>query len=206
MSLRLGKRPLARAGRPVGVNFTVGRDAHFEDLTCARTQPPGSAPCVPAGAGLWAGDARCERERKPGRRSGFTRLELHPELRRWAREKEDGPVQGAGGQQGLNSELARPSSLSGSRSFQPRRSIGKGAGFAASVRPEEGEQVGTIKWARQDSPAPGVEGRGAPVLRREGEVWGPPGTWRRRGWLRGLRSGHPPLARFRSDRTLIGDI
>lgn len=33
---------------------------------------------------------------------------------------------------------------------------------------EEGEQIETIEWARQDSPASGGEGRGAPVLRREG--------------------------------------
>lgn len=33
---------------------------------------------------------------------------------------------------------------------------------------EDGEQIKTIEWARQDSPASGWEGRGAPVLRREG--------------------------------------
>lgn len=64
-----------------------------------------------------------------------------------------------------------------------------------TVEPEEeGEQVETTEWASQDSPVPGGEGKGAPVLRWKGAGLGARETARRWGWPQGW--GSPPRLDF----------
>lgn len=56
---------------------------------------------------------------------------------------------------------------------------------------EEGEQVETIEWARQDSPAPGGEGRGSPRSAQRGGGVGGPGNSEEAGVAAGLGKWSP---------------